>query len=92
MPSTANKKTEEEDRPSLAKKRAQHYKDFAVTGVLGASLLAAGVQKEEAAIISELFEYIGRMLDTTMSEKVRKSSNYPNHHNFFANTCARAGA
>lgn len=71
MPSMTSKKTEEDDRPSLAKKRAQHYKDFAVTGVLGASLLAAGVQKEEAVIVSEIFEHIGSMLDTTMSERVR---------------------
>ncbi|WPT11393.1 hypothetical protein PSENEW3n2_00000831 [Picochlorum sp. SENEW3] len=69
MPSTTSKNTEEDDRPSLAKKRAQHYKDFAVTGVLGASLLAAGVQKEEAVIVSEIFEHIGSMLDTTMSER-----------------------
>lgn len=72
MTSTSNKKTEGENKPSLAKKRAQHYKDFAVTGVLGAALLSAGVHKDEATTISYLFESIGTMLDRTMTKKVRK--------------------
>ena len=74
MTSMSNKKTEGENKPSLAKKRAQHYKDFAATGVLGASLMAAGVQQDEATTISTLFECIGNMLDTTMTEKVRQNT------------------
>jgi hypothetical protein len=72
MTSTSSKKTEGENKPSLAKKRAQHYKDFAVTGVLGASLLAAGVLKDEATTISSLFECVGNMLETTMTVQVRE--------------------
>lgn len=71
MSSASKKKSE--DEPSLAKKRAQHYKDFAVTGVLSASLVASGMPKNEASTIHRFFLLVNDLLRPELSEQVRAS-------------------
>jgi len=68
---STDKRSKSEDEPSLAKKRAQHYKDFAVTGVFSASLLAAGISKDEILVLNRLFTLIDELLSPKLYDEVR---------------------
>jgi len=67
----AEKKSKAEGEPSLAKKRAQHYKDFAVTGVFSASLMVAGIPEDEVMILNRLFILVDELLSPKLSDEVR---------------------
>ncbi|WPT11444.1 hypothetical protein PSENEW3n2_00000882 [Picochlorum sp. SENEW3] len=55
------------DEPPLTKKRAQQYKDFALTGVMTSALMAAGIQQDYVDAVHKLFFNLEKLL----SDKIR---------------------
>lgn len=55
------------DEPPLTKKRAQQYKDFALTGVMTSALMAAGIRQDYVNAVHKLFFNLEKLL----SDKIR---------------------
>jgi hypothetical protein len=59
----------EEEQP-LTKKRAQQYKDFAMTGVMTSALMSAGLRQDFVNSVHKLFYHLEKLLASKISPLV----------------------